>query len=166
MKTELTADRVRELLDYNHETGEFRWRKDNGKARRGCVAGHNHRGYVIIGICGRRIGAHRLAWLYVHGRFPQLQIDHINCNPSDNRISNLREANAQQNNHNKHKASSNSRSGVLGVYWRGDRNKWRAGIRVNREKIWLGYFVNKEDAQAAYLEAKRRLHPFAFSASS
>lgn len=92
----LTAERLRELLDYDPETGYFRWRRDVGaRAWKGQLAGTMARdGYEYIGIDRRRYPAHRLAWLYVHGEWPRGLLRHLNWLRSDNRLENLREAGA------------------------------------------------------------------------
>jgi len=89
----LTTDRLRELLDYDTETGLFRWKTPtNNRITVGSLAGQNHpKGYTRIGVDGAKYLAHRLAWLYVHGVWPINQIDHINRMKTDNRINNLRD---------------------------------------------------------------------------
>jgi hypothetical protein len=88
----LTAERLRERLHYDAETGVFTRRVGSGHAHAGDMAGSVHStGYVRIGIDGGKYTAHCLAWLYVHGVWPSDQIDHINRNRSDNRIANLRQ---------------------------------------------------------------------------
>ena len=88
----LTAERLRERLHYDAETGVFTRRFGSGHARAGDMAGTVHRtGYVRISIDGGKYTAHHLAWLYVHGVWPSDQIEHINRKRSDNRIANLRE---------------------------------------------------------------------------
>ena len=91
----LTAERLRERLHYDAETGVFTRRFGSGHARAGDMAGTVHRtGYVRISIDGGKYTAHHLAWLYVHGVWPSDQIEHINRKRSDNRIANLRERRA------------------------------------------------------------------------
>lgn len=150
----LTAERVKQLLDYDPATGSFTWRENRGgTARRGGRAGSiNVLGYVDIGVSGRRCLGHRLAWLYVHGAWPPHEIDHINGNPADNRIANLRLATRTQNVRNTRRRHDNS-SGVKGVYWIARCGKWRADIRVAGKGKHLGYFNRIEDAAAAYERA-------------
>ena len=92
--------RLRELLRYVPKTGQFYWRKQCGPASRGSEAGNSQSaGYRLIGIDKCYYYAHRLAWLYVHGVEPTGDIDHINGNPADNRIANLRECPRSKNAH-------------------------------------------------------------------
>jgi hypothetical protein len=158
-----TAERVRELLDYNPETGIFTWKVFRaGKAVAGSVAGKiNSHGYREIRVDGARIGAHRLAFLYVLGRLPKKQVDHKNGIRDDNRMENLREASTAENMQNLRKANAdNKSSGLLGASWYGLTKKWQARIRVEGKQIHIGYFDTAEEAHAAYLKAKAELHPF------
>src|SRR5437879_5605760 len=108
----LTAERLKELLTYDPETGEFRWKvAPNGRVRVGDIAGCvSSRGYILIGIDGALYRAHRLAFLFMTGAFPEPQVDHSNRDKADNRWLKLREANNSQNNANK-PAQSNNTSG-------------------------------------------------------
>jgi len=162
VKEELTAEHLRELLYYNPETGEFTWRVSCRGTSAGDMAGSSGsegRRHIVIGYA--RYKAHRLAWLYVYGEFPKKLIDHINGDPTDNRIANLREATMSENLHNQRMAHSHNKSGILGVQWRPTKNKFRARIVVAGKEHHLGHFDTAEDAQAAYLEAKAKLHSFA-----
>lgn len=102
-QTPLTPERLRCLLSYDQGTGLFTWLIDRGN---GACAGQRagtvdrNSGYVLVQIDGRQYRAHRLAWLYVHGRWPRPLIDHIDRNRANNRISNLREATSAINNSN------------------------------------------------------------------
>ena len=161
IKDELTAERLRELLDYNPHTGEFVWRVSCRGTKAGDIAGSSGsegRRHIIIGYA--RFKAHRLAWLYVHGVWPKGLIDHINGIPFDNRIANLREASMSENLCNQRRAHTNNKTGILGVQWKKDRNKFRARIVIAGKEKHLGYFDTKEKAQEAYLSAKQELHPF------
>lgn len=153
-KTDLMAERLREVLSYDPETGIFRWNiRPNTRIRVGAIAGRIHRdGHRIICIAGRQFYAHRLAFFYVHGRWPTL-IDHKDRNPDNNRIDNLREATPAQN-------AANSRrrnlSGFRGAYFYA--GKFNASIAVNGRAKHLGRFNTAEEAHFAYLKAARELH--------
>lgn len=141
----LTVATAREFLDYDPSTGIFIWLQSRGLARAGNRAGSlEHRGYIVIGINGNRYGAHRLAWLFVHGQWPN-QIDHINGVPSDNRISNLRDVSIQENCRNR-RMSINNTSGHLGVSWITSKKLWHATISISGRLKSLGYFACKDDA--------------------
>ena len=160
---ELTQEIVKELLDYNPETGVFIWRfrerrwfstdkawkignsRFSGKTA-GCL--DKTSGYLIIGVLGKEYRAHRLAWLYMHGEFPKSQIDHINHVRTDNRITNLRQVSNHENAKNQRMRNNNT-SGVTGVYWYESRNKWVAHITINGKYKNLGYYTNKADAITA-----------------
>lgn len=158
-KSDLTAERLRELLHYDPDTGIFTWRvcprhpRLVGKQAGGIVK----HGYLVTAIDGTHYKCHRLVWLYVHSKWPPEHIDHINGIRSDNRLLNLRIASRAINNQNRRKPVTGSASGLLGVtpY----RNKWVAQISVNFMKIHIGVYKTPELAHAAYIEAKRRLHP-------
>lgn len=156
---DVTAERLHELLDYDLLTGTFTWRvAHRGTAKAGAVAGSPGAGYVCIRIDGRRYLAHRLAWLYVHGGWPDTQVDHINGDPTDNRLANLRMATPAQNQQNQRRARADNKCGLLGVSL--CRGRWQAEIRLNGKGIYLGRFDTPKQAHDAYLAAKARLHPF------
>jgi hypothetical protein len=146
----LTQSRLRELLDYYPEDGIFRWKRPRTyTAARGSVAGcRTSTGYIRIKVNGVEQLAHRLAWLYVHGKWPSRSIDHINGCRDDNRLCNLRLADFRQQRANA-KLNCNNSSGFRGVYWNKRRQKWRAHI----QREHLGFFATKEDAAAAVATA-------------
>lgn len=151
------SSRVREVLNYEPETGLFTWRVSNSNRRlAGSAAGRVAKGYVGICIDGRLYQAHRLAWLYVHGEWPPSALDHVNGVPNDNRISNLRLADASQNGLNRG-AQSNNKSGFKGVSWSRVAKKWMAEIVVRGRHYHLGYHDDPARAAAAYREAVDRL---------
>src|SRR5712692_928690 len=113
-------------------------------------------GYLRIGICGGQYRAHRLAWLYMTGKWPIDQIDHKNAVKNDNRWKNLREATCAINNQNKRKALRNNRTGFLGVSRNG--KGFIAQIKINEKRRNLGTYPTPELAHEAYLKAKRELH--------
>ena len=153
---ELTAEKLRELLHYNPETGIFiRKVSTTGRVKIGDVAGSiNSRGYLLITVLGRPFHAHRLAWLYVYGEWPKLTIDHINRNKADNRITNLRDVSTKQNGQNASKRSDNT-SGHTGVYLVKRTSRWQASIAHNQKHIHLGFFTTIEDAIAARKAAEK-----------
>lgn len=158
---QLTAEGLKNLLHYDSGTGHFTWIKRCGKRGVvGKVAGTvDFGGYVVITINGKRHKAHRLAWLYVHGRWPAVAMDHINGVRTDNRLENLREANWSENQHNR-KRQRNNQSGYMGVSWDRHARKWRAGIRAGGRSENLGGYDTPEEAHSAYLAAKAQAHPF------
>lgn len=109
-------------------------------------------GYRRTTIDGVAVLEHRLAWLYVHGRWPSQQIDHINGNRTDNRIANLREVSQSVNMRNLQGPKKNSQSGVLGVIRHSD-TLWRVRVTINRKAKHIGYFQTREAAAEAYAMA-------------
>jgi hypothetical protein len=160
----ITADELRKLLDYDRETGVFTWRVSAGRVARHSKAGRVHvRGYIEIKICKRIYKAHRLAWLYVYGEWPPHEIDHVNLDQSDNRLSNLRSATRSQNGANR-SLQVNNTSGARGVTWDRQHKRWKAQIKVNGKQKNLGLFLDKNEAAGAYkLAAVERFGDFAAS---
>ena len=162
MKTNrLTKERLDELLHYDPDTGEFRWRVSRGPRKAGAVAGGPHQtGYATIRIDSVQYLTHRLAWLTTYGEFPPEQTDHINHDKSDNRISNLRAVSHSENSRNQ-KIYKNNTSGVVGVSWYPKKGKWRSKMKVREKYIHLGYFTEKEDAISARkaAEEEHNFHP-------
>lgn len=156
MKYELTAARLRELLHYDTETGVFTHiATKRQRVIAGNVAGSTaQNGYRKHRIDGGTYSGHRLAWLYVHGEWPKRWIDHINGDRSDNRIANLRDVSALVNRQNMRVATG--AVGLLGVSRH--HRQYRAEIGHNYKNIVLGTFDTPEEAHAAYVQAKRRLH--------
>jgi len=152
MKT-VTYERLREVLSYDSETGYFRWLKSPVYfISVGQVAGTNTRRYRQIGVDGRRYGAHRLAFLFMTGEMPVLDVDHADGNGFNNKWDNLRICTVSQNLANTGRHADNS-SGFKGVTWDRPRGKWQARIQVRKQKIHLGRFNSAEEAHAAYVAA-------------
>ena len=158
---ELTAERARELLNYDPETGSLRWRVSRWGATKGNEAGSIEKGYRRASVDMTRYFAHRLAWLIYYGTWPKDQIDHIDGDRSNNRIANLREATHDENCENQHRAQSdNYTTGLLGASFDKRKRVFRASIMVKKFVYRLGTFKTAEEAHQAYLAAKRQLHAF------
>lgn len=154
----VTAERLREVLHYDPETGAFTWLVSLGRVRAGAVAGEiTRQGYRLIQIDGQRYPAHRLAWFYMTGAWPADEVDHRNTVPGDDRWANLREATSAQNSWNTPKRRNNT-SGVKGVTRHPKSGKWHARIRVNNGRVHLGYFTDINEAAAAYAAASKKFH--------
>ena len=111
-------------------------------------------GYIRVPIAGKLYLAHHLVWLWFHGKFPADQIDHINHNRQDNRISNLRDVSQQENGRNTSRSSKN-RSGKTGVWLDKRTGKWCAEIFFNGNKHLLGSFINFNEACLRREQAKK-----------
>lgn len=166
MSNEITAEFIRNLVDYDPETGVFTYREDRicGRGRvnikAGDVAGTKRpNGYRLININLKPMLSHRLAWLHFYGEWPKNVIDHINGDPSDNRIKNLRDVTFAENMQNIRKSPSSRKIGtLLGASLYKPTNRWRAYLRVDNKQKHLGYFATEEEAHAAHIEAKRKFH--------
>ena len=155
-----TQERVRGLFEYNPDTGKLTNRVNRKQSRAGEEAGSfNSKGARRVKIDNCEHLVHRLIWLYVYGKFPNHQVDHVNGNPSDNRIANLREATSSENNQNRRQMGNNT-SGYRGVTKHKQTGKWQACICAAGRAIYLGLFTLPEQAHAAYLAAKAEMHPF------
>jgi hypothetical protein len=159
-RTDLKVERLKKLLRYDAKTGVFTWIIYKAGTNPGGVCKRiSEKGYVKIVVDGIIYLAHRLAWLYVHGAWPNEEIDHINGIRHDNRLCNLREASRSENAQNQGLHRNNT-SGYPGVNFHKASRSWRAVIGISNTKRVLGYFRNKEDASAAYLQAKEEIHTF------
>lgn len=150
----ITQQELKEILSYNSETGAFTWLTK----RKGKQAGaQDANGYCRIRINTTLYKVHRLAWLYVHGQLPTGFIDHINGDPSDNRIANLRECSHQENLWNIGVRRSN-KSGFRGVHWHTRSGKWRAQISINGKLCDIGHYSTADLASEAYETRAKELH--------
>jgi hypothetical protein len=151
------VDRLNELLTYDPASGLLRWKiARNGRVKAGALAGMNKRGYVAVRIDLVEFGAHRLAWAMHYGVWPKADIDHMNGDRSDNRIVNLRDVTRSVNAQNQRRAGAANKTGYLGVYEL--KGRFIASIKASKRTIHLGAFATPEEASAAYIKAKRRLH--------
>lgn len=175
MSNEITQEILRELLDYNVETGELRWREReihwfadsekqsafqscrafNGQFAGKLVTSHRPDGYLQIGILGEYYRAHRVIWKWMTGAWPD-HVDHINGIRDDNRWENLRSVSASENHRNRGTPRGNT-SGFVGVFWNKQKRKWASTICVNGKRTRLGFFDAPEDAHAAYQHAASQL---------
>ena len=151
----ITAEELREQLNYDPETGVFTRRvRSSTRIRIGDVAGWSDKqGYVRIRVLTRIRAAHRLAWLHVHGVWPPNEIDHINGMRGDNRISNLREATHAENCRNRKKPRT-GRCALKGVYMK--RGRFCAKIKMNGKQTHIGYYDTEKDAHDAYMAAAEK----------
>ena len=149
----LTQEYLKTILLYDENTGLLTWLEERGPTKIGDVAGYiNDRGYRSIGIDKKEYRAHRLAWLYMAGNWPEFQIDHKNRKRDDNRWSNLNSVTSLENKKNRCLQSNNS-SGINGVVRCRKSNKWIAQIRSNGKYKYLGKFVTKLAAAYARHQA-------------
>jgi len=146
----LTQKRLKEVLKYDPETGEFTWIDvTNWSIKIGSIAGsRSHSGYRDVRIDGVKYRAHRVAFLYMDGYLPENRVDHVNRLKDDNRFDNLREVSVQCNSRNCKVMYTNT-SGVTGVNWDKERRKWSAEIRVHPKNIKLGRFISFSGAVMA-----------------
>jgi hypothetical protein len=153
----ITRERVKELLDYNPVEGVLRWKVRTARCVRiGEIAGQGHRGEkgYNIGINGKRYKTSRICFLHYYGFLPET-VDHINRNPHDNRIINLRAATNAENCRNRKPYGS---SKYLGVSWFKQSGKWKAQIKHDGEVIYLGLFEKDYEAAVAYNIAAMELN--------
>lgn len=154
-----TAERLRHLLDYDPETGVFTWLMPKGKLRPGMRAGkaRSKDGRRMIGIDRRGYLGSRLAWLWMKGEWPLVDLDHRDGDPINDRWDNLRLATHFENMRNRGK-SRNNKSGYKGVSFHGQTRKFCARIMAGSIYRHLGIFATAEEASEAYQRAAIELH--------
>ena len=157
-RNDLTAEQLRQSLHYDAQSGLFtRLSRTSTCVQIGEIAGcKKPDGYVSIRLLGFGYMAHRLAWLYMTGAWPQDEIDHINGQRSDNRWGNLRSVSRSVNQQNLRTPNADNRAGFLGVSRDGSR--WKARIKINGKQSHIGRFDTPQLAHAAYVAAKRTIH--------
>lgn len=151
-KKKIDLSRAVELLSYDKSSGLLTWKGDmKGGKRKGDVAGSKaQHGYITVRVDGHLYYAHRLVWLIQYGEWPEMEIDHINRDRTDNRIANLRVASRKQQSGNL--TLKSNASGVRGVY-PGKAKKWVAQINRNGKQVHLGTYLTIKEAKAVYLAA-------------
>jgi HNH endonuclease/AP2 domain len=156
----LTQERLKELLSYNQETGVFtRIKHVSSNAKFGDVCANvKKHGAIIIRIDGKDYQAHRLAFLYMDGKWPEKCVDHIDGIRSNNKWANLRDVSLSDNQHNRHGPQLNNTTGYLGVTFHKARNKYLARIKLHGKTNHLGSFHSARDAHLAYEAAKKKYH--------
>lgn len=152
-----SREEVAKYFEYDPETGLLtRLRKMGSQAAGAIVSNRSLTGRVRVTFMYRAFLAHRVIWLLATGNWPDGDIDHINGDPADNRIANLRVVDRRTNSENKRRARSDNKLGVQGVSRYG--GSYRAHIQVGAKRKHLGTFSTPEMAHSAYIEAKRQLH--------
>lgn len=144
----ITQDRLKELYTYYAQTGLFVRNASRQGVLKGSVGGttSQHFGYVHINIDGKTYKAHRLAYLYMLGKWPEYEVDHIDGDRANNSWVNLRDSTRSENSRNLSRRSDNT-SGQVGVGFHAKRNQWRARILGHH----IGWFSTKEQAVEARL---------------
>jgi len=147
---ELNQALVRQLFEYLD--GTLVWKVTNSnRAKAGTIAGtEKEHGYRSLRINRKPFHVHRIIFLWHHGYLPNV-VDHIDGNPRNNCIENLREATFKQNQGNRRKSDRGSTP--KGVDWKPRTGKWQARITINGKQKYLGVFATAEDAHAAYTKA-------------
>ena len=169
--TTLTKEDLCEFLDYDSSTGDFKWIKTTSKNKGflvGKVAGSVNKttGYIVIKLKGKVHLAHRLAWLCHYGETPIESIDHIDMDKCNNRISNLRLANDQENQHNRGKADGCT-SIFIGVSFRNREQKWMAAYqKIDGTRKHVGYFKSEIEAAIAVEALMRKERGVFFNESN
>lgn len=148
-----------QLLDiFEYRDGELYWKiATTNRHKSDRMAGSMHpSGYKYTGIYGKRYKNHRIIFMMHHGYLPK-EIDHIDRNPSNNRIENLRESNRVLNMQNTG-TRKNNKSGIPNVCWHKANGKWSVKMNVNKQSKHFGYFDDLELAELVAIEAKNKFH--------
>lgn len=156
MTDRVAIERLRQLLQYEPDTGLIRWKVPRNRMLAGKIAGWpDNNGYIRILVDGKKHWAHHVAWAMYHGEWSPHLVDHKNHNKSDNRIENLRPATYSQNSQNK-RVSKRNKFGLKGVTIR-PSGRYTATICINRRNKVLGTFATKEEAAEAYNKAAAKI---------
>jgi len=152
--------RTRALLDYDPLTGFFRWRVNVANVKSGTITGSKtKKGYLLIRVDKKARSAHRLAWFWMTGKWPEIQVDHRNLKKDDNRWDNLRLATNADNHLNRGKNRNNT-SGFKGVSFDKKAAKYAAYLNVkDKKRQFLGYFETPQEAHVAYTAALAKASP-------
>ena len=148
----MTHERLLELVFYDPKTGLFYKRPNYDKS-----VGYKVNGYLQIKLDGKSYYSHRIAWFYINKVMPDKNIDHIDCNKSNNIYSNLRIADKSQNGQNRGMPFNNT-SGYKGVVWHKQHKRWMAQIMDKGKYKYLGYYKTEKEAYEAYCAAAKSMH--------
>ena len=154
---EIPVEQISEMMSYDPGSGNLIWKVKRGSSKVGKIAGfEKSKGYIAVRVLEVIYHAHRVAWALYHNESPPTdrEIDHIDGDKSNNRIANLRLATSKQNKHNVGMIASNT-SGVKGVTYRKNRNKWQAQISVDERCVYLGSYESFDDAVRARKAAEK-----------
>lgn len=161
-EAQLTQSQLKELLHYDPNTGIFTWMTSRGRVRKGEKAGCYSRGRGFISINGRPFASARLAVLYMTGKWPEEQVDHINTDSLDDRWVNLRPCSPTENLRNRRSFGKSARKGVFPV---GKRFKATIKVPGSTKTVHLGYFDTEEEAHEAFAREAKLLHGEFFRAA-
>lgn len=153
----LTQEYLKNRLHYDLETGIFTWKllTTKNQVKEGGVAGFKSaRGYLSLELNTKTYLLHRLAWLYVYGNWPVGDIDHIDGNPLNNTIKNLRDVSTRDNCNNR---KSHRIGQLVGTTYVKQNNNWKSRIQVNGKTIQIGTFNTQKEAHEAYLLKRMEL---------
>ena len=154
----MDAATARTHFAYDPDTGVLRrLTRPTNSVQVGDIAGSKgKKGYLLVGLLGRKYLVHRLAWLVFYGEWPNGQVDHINGVRTDNRMCNLRDVSSTVNSMNR--TTTNNTSGYIGVSWMSAAGKWRAQICTAGVVTYLGIYADLDTAIAVYnAEKSKRL---------
>lgn len=153
----IDANEARRIFSYDELTGCISWKVSLcRRIPNGSIAGHIHKnGYRRVMYKAKPYYSHRIAWLIHYGNWPEYNIDHIDGNKLNNKISNLRDVDQSENTKNSKKCINNT-SGVTGVYWRKYRNHWSVYINDNRRLVFLGNYKTIFNAAATRISAQNK----------
>lgn len=156
---DIALERVREVLRYEPESGLLFWQVSlSNRAKAGAVAGYKS-DYVRVNVDGRSYKAHRLIWFMVTGIWP-VEVDHGDGDGTNNRWTNLKDCTHAQNHQNLCRVRRNNPTGLTGAYWDKRDKRWFSSIGIAGKQVYLGTFQSAEQANSAYVEAKKLHHQF------
>lgn len=149
----LDKKQLKNLLKYDKYTGKFTYKISSGSVKKGNFAGYiNPKGYEVICINKKLYLSHRLAFLYVTGKFPNKLVDHIDHNKLNNKWKNIRGCNLEDNQLNR-SLNKNNKSGFNGIEWNKRDSKWSVRINIKGKRKYLGSYKNIKEAIKVRKEA-------------